>query len=223
MRSTGTVRKNRIKVQQTLGKKAPRGSHVANHDKNSGVNYITVMDSKPVSILSSATGVTPLSSMQRYSKDEHKKTETQFPHVVMIYNKYIGGVDVHDYRCNRVMLSIRSKKWTWVILLRIIQSSITNATILWNLCCDKSKNISTKDFCREISKYYLGKSKTGDLIAHKCDSRPKKSCSVTNCSIRTTKFCLDCNDFYCVTCFNKIHSVKKLCSLKEKRFGLFLG
>ena len=44
-------------VTNDIVKKANRGSYSVKHYKNSGTNYITIMDSKPVSILSTAAGV----------------------------------------------------------------------------------------------------------------------------------------------------------------------
>lgn len=52
LKATGTVRKNRVNVDNELDKKAPRGSISVKHELKSGLNFITVMDSKPVSLLS---------------------------------------------------------------------------------------------------------------------------------------------------------------------------
>lgn len=60
LKATGVVRKDRIKEKNDLNKKAPRGSHAVKHDKISGMNFITLMDSKGVSVLSTAAGVEPL-------------------------------------------------------------------------------------------------------------------------------------------------------------------
>jgi len=70
VRATGTVRANRVSgVRNDMDKKAERSSFIVKHEKNSGINYITIMDSKAVSLLSTAASVTPLSSMKRYSKE----------------------------------------------------------------------------------------------------------------------------------------------------------
>jgi len=120
-------------VRNDKDKKAERGLFIVKHEKNSGINYITIMDSKAVSLLLTAAGVTSLSSMKRYSKKQKCKRELPFPNAFAIYNKYMGGVDQHDNHCSNLMPSIRFKKWIWVILLRLIQASITNATVLKNL------------------------------------------------------------------------------------------
>ncbi|XP_058801365.1 piggyBac transposable element-derived protein 3-like [Phymastichus coffea] len=137
LRATGTVRANRVSgVTIDLNNKSKRGTYFVKHDKNSGVNYISVMDSKIVSLLSTAAGITPLSSAKRYSKDEHGKVEIPCPYAFNLYNNFMGGVDQHDYYCSSLLPCIRSKKWTWVVLMRIIQGSITNAAVLKNLVCE---------------------------------------------------------------------------------------
>ena len=43
-----------------ISKESDRGKYDVRHDKTSGINYITVLDSKTLSMLSSAVEVTPL-------------------------------------------------------------------------------------------------------------------------------------------------------------------
>ncbi|XP_014471889.1 PREDICTED: piggyBac transposable element-derived protein 3-like, partial [Dinoponera quadriceps] len=59
LQATGTVKENRASVTNVLEKKAPRGTYAVQNDKNRGINFITVQDSKPVSILSTAASITP--------------------------------------------------------------------------------------------------------------------------------------------------------------------
>ena len=110
MKATGTVRKNRINFQHKFEKKSPRCSYKVHYDKNSGLNFISVIDSKEVSVLSTAAGVTLAISMKRYSGEAGGKVEIEFPLAIKIYNKFMGGVDLHDYRCKRAAPSINSKK-----------------------------------------------------------------------------------------------------------------
>ena len=52
LKCTGTIRDNRVKEKNLIDKRAPRGEYIVKHEKNSGMNYITVVRSKPVSIVS---------------------------------------------------------------------------------------------------------------------------------------------------------------------------
>ena len=49
LKATGTVRVNRVKEKKYVDKKAEKGTYSVKHEKNSGLNFITVMDSKCVS------------------------------------------------------------------------------------------------------------------------------------------------------------------------------
>lgn len=73
VKSTGTVKQNRVYEKKviknkekrevvpiSLDKKSVRGAYEVKHDEESGIHYIIVMDSKIVSILTGAVGVTPL-------------------------------------------------------------------------------------------------------------------------------------------------------------------
>ena len=57
LKCTRTIRDNRVK--DVIDKRAPRGEYDVKHEKNRGMNYMTVVDSKPVSIVTTASGVTP--------------------------------------------------------------------------------------------------------------------------------------------------------------------
>jgi len=115
-----------------------------------------VIDSKEVSVLSTVAGVISIETMQRYSAESKKKVEQEFPLAFSLYNKFMDGVDIHDFRCKRVVPSIHSKKWTWAIFMRILQFSIVNAVVIWNHCNDnKQRKISTKYLCMKMSEVYL--------------------------------------------------------------------
>lgn len=212
LKATGTLRKKRIKVEHIIDKKSPRGTYQVQHDKNSGLNYITVLDSKAVSLLSTAAGVMPMAPVRRYSATVGSKVELKFPSAFSIYNKFMGGVDLHDFICKKVAPCIKSKKWTWSVFIRILQSSLVNATVLRNICKrSDEKKLKARDLCIEISKFYCEKSNLGDNTydaSHKFTSQNRQTCSAFNCKLRTTRYCLDCKKYYCVNCFDILH-IKK--------------
>lgn len=203
LKCTGTIREDRVKDKNIMNKKAQRGEYVVKHDKNSGMNYITVMDSKPVSIVSTAAGVTPLSPSKRYSAQERSKVEILFPKAVRVYNCFMGGNDVHDGHCNNLLPSIRSKKWTWVVFIRLIQASIVNATVIFNAASTEEKKVGTKDFAISIAKSYINQGRV-QREEHKITKQTQlKLCS--NCPIRTRTICKQCAVPICISCFKKNH------------------
>lgn len=204
LKCTGTVRDNRVAEKNTIDKKSPRGTYAVKHDKNSGINYITTMDSKPVSILSTAAGVTPLLSAKRYSSIEKAKIEIPVPQAFHLYNKFMGGVDQHDGHCSNLSPSIRSKKWTWVVFIRLIQAAITNSVVIFNAATDSEKKVGSKEFAMSIAKSYIHDAQK-NRENHKT-SRQNKQKKCSNCPVRTYKFCENCNLFFCSSCMTKNHS-----------------
>lgn len=140
LKATGTVIPNRIQAKNAVSEKDPRGTFMAKHDKCSGINYITVKDSKIVSILSTLAGVTPMTSVKRYSSKKKSKVDIAFPNAFKTCNKFMGGVDLHDAHCSNLMPCIRSKKWTWVILMRLVQASIADSNSIEKLGSSRKKN-----------------------------------------------------------------------------------
>jgi len=190
IKATGVVRKNRVREKNDLDKKASRGTHIVKHDKISNMNFITLMDSKEVSMLSTAAGVGPEKNVKRYSNEMKKKVDIKMPAAFSIYNKYMGGVDIYDQYCNKALPSIRSKKWTFFIFMRCIQSSISNAVILSNAVQQDGMNKSSlKEFAISIAKNYL-QGANRDHNIHKTDNQ--KYCSY-NCGKRSYWFCEKCN------------------------------
>ncbi|XP_043468342.1 piggyBac transposable element-derived protein 3-like [Leptopilina heterotoma] len=167
--ATSTVRANRVEVKNAVTDKDERGKFEVKCDKQSGINFITIMDSKPVSILSSAVGVTPSGTVERRVKGQKERKELKFPRAFMIYNQFMGGVDLHDQRCNAIEPTIRSKKWTWTIFVRMIQSAMTNATILYNLCHEHK--VSTKFVAMSVGKEYLNRSKVSKPDLHETEQQ----------------------------------------------------
>ena len=186
-------------------KKAPRGTYIIKHDQNSGINFITIMDSKPVSIASTAAGVSPLSTSRRYSSEARSKIDIPFPRAFHLYNKFMGGVDVHDGHCNNVLPSIRSKKWTWVVFIRFIKASITNAHVIFNATRDGKKKVGIKELTISIAKYYIQKGQTSKTFHTRCNKDKLKNCSNEKCPIRTRIYCEKCNLYVCNNCWAKRH------------------
>lgn len=203
--ATGTVRQNRVKQKVEMPKNASRGTTIAVNDQNSKLNYITVMDSKPVSILSTKYGNEPKAQMQRC---HNKKKQTfSFPQAFLKYNKNMGGVDLHDQHCNALSPSIKSKKWTWPLFCRLIQSAITNATVIHNKLHPDNKK-GTKSMVEEICQYYVDsfsdnqrqkrqKVETSPQKSHKRKIGIFKKCDVENCNTKTERLCVKCKIHLC--------------------------
>ena len=107
LKCTRIIRDDRVKEKNVIDKRAPGSEYVVKHKKNSGMNYITVVDSKPVSIASTASGVTSVLPLKRYSSQARSKVEIPCPKAFHLYNKFVGRSHLHDGDCNNVFPSIR--------------------------------------------------------------------------------------------------------------------
>lgn len=114
---TGTIRKNRMpkdcplpsKVQM---EKRARGSHASTISKDDGIIFVRWKDNAVVSMASTTCGVHPISSAKRYCKSENKNVDLPRPHMIKMYNKYMGGTDRMDQDLARNRISIKGKNGT---------------------------------------------------------------------------------------------------------------
>ena len=232
LKATGTVRTNRVyemkivkkgnktkkvreQVQMTLPKDCGRGTYVVKHDENSKVNYVTVKDTKIVSFLSTAAGALPLELVARYNEVYKKRTkDTPYPQAFDIYNKCMFGVDLHDQHVSDGNMRNTRKKWTWAVFLRIIEASISNASILWNLCVPKENKKTVYDISKDISTFYLQIEAKKKFSSHIIMKTPVlRKCCV--CKKRFYTYCFHCKKHYCSECFTIEHDISVHDSMQQ--------
>ena len=91
-------------------------------------------------------------------------------------------------------------------ILKVIQMSIANAVILWNLCKKNDEHEMTRQMCKEVCRKYFSRSQVGNFKSHRHESRTRASCDNQGCHQRTTRFCVDCDKYYCLQCFSQLHT-----------------
>lgn len=208
--------KKRLIEKHKLSKKSPKGTFAVTHDVKSGTNYVTVQDSKAVSFLSTAAGVTTLQKVGRYEKKARKKVDVEVPAVFKLYNQHMGLVDLQDQHCSDLQIHIGGKKWTWVVLKRFIQMALSNSLILYNLI--NEKEMSAEDFSLCVSDSYLKSyENTKDKSKHLKPSivQRRRLCSI--CFIKTVFYCFECKNHFCDNCFAEVHKTHKKITLDSKR------
>ena len=97
------VRVNRLKGLELKSEKelktdGSRGAFDHAIEVNSGVVAVRWYDNRPVDLLSSYIGVEPVTEVQRYDKKKKTKRiiKVSCPAIVKEYNKFMGGIDLHD-------------------------------------------------------------------------------------------------------------------------------
>ena len=146
---TGTARENRIPKDCILTpsakmNKLKRGSisSVCTED----VALVRWTDNKSVTMMSNTHGVEPMQKVTRWSRQEKKKVTVDMPYSVAVYNRTMGGVDLHDQFVSSYRIRIRSKKWWWPLFNWTINSAVVNAWLMYRML---GHNIPLLQFIRE--------------------------------------------------------------------------
>ena len=71
--------------------------------------------------------IDPLDSVKRQSASEKKKVSVSRPRVYSSYNSGMGGVDLLDQATNNYRITIRGKKWWWVLFIHMLNVTMVNA------------------------------------------------------------------------------------------------
>lgn len=115
---TGTLRQNRLHdipltSKKMANKELKRGDHKAIYTEDKLV--VVWQDNQPVFMASNCDDVEPASKCQRYSSKEKKYVSIPQPNINVMYNTYMGGVDLLDSSVATYAISVRVKKWYWPI------------------------------------------------------------------------------------------------------------
>lgn len=129
--SIGTVRGNRIppcslKSDVDL-QKLGRGAKVED------VEIVSVrwFDNKAVTLLSTFAGCQPTTEVTCRNGKELCHETVKCPHIVSVYNKHMGGVDLIDSLIGLYRNKQRSKKWYHHLFFHLLDMTVINAWLLY--------------------------------------------------------------------------------------------
>ena len=156
-RFVGTAKVTRVgnpplQTREEMKKKnVPRGT--LDYASTKGVLAVRWKDNKVVTMISTADGIEPLSTVKRYDKDAKAKIDVSCPDVIKKYNKNMGGVDKSDMLTHLYKTPMRARRWYLPIFGYLIDIGICNAWILYKRDCKAlgKKNQPLKKFRLEIS------------------------------------------------------------------------
>lgn len=165
--AVGTVRANRIpscmlKSDKDLKKKG-RGSYDFRTEKESNIIAVKWYDSKAVHLVSSYAGVKPVGTARRWSVKDKKYVEIKVPYIVKEYNKFMGGVDLHDMLVALYRTNIRGKRFYLRIIFHLLDMSIVNAWLLYKRHCAlrrEKKHKPLVEFRSEVARALMTAGKT---------------------------------------------------------------
>nr|CAH7726921.1 unnamed protein product [Callosobruchus chinensis] len=224
-RATGTVRDNRTKkcplLEPKAFKKQERGYFQHMYDGVAGLLFVRWHDNSTVTMVTNYGSLEPLNHVKRWSKNANKKVQIPQPNIFSSYNASMGGVDLHDQSVNNYRISVRGKKWRWVLFTNAINMAVVNAWRLYQLSSEEPMGLL--QFQRDIVLHYLvGKDKSqfrnrppgyGPATVRKVNNGhyPEKvqvQLRCTECHMKARWRCEKCKTTLCIEqeCFKKYHS-----------------
>ena len=167
---TGTVQKTRIE-KCPVEVKQNRGEF--DYRSDGDVLVVTWNDNSPVTMISTADSVYPLSSVKRYKAGQGKIQLPQ-PGTIDRYNRFMGGVDRLDQNIGYCRIQIRGKKWYWSLYSFCVDSACQNAWQLHRKMAAQSGETSLDylNFRRKIVQTYLMKFKLDTALGRPKSSKP---------------------------------------------------
>lgn len=221
--ATGTIRENRtvrcpLENNKSFAKKE-RGSYVSAHDTNTGISLVRWNDNSVVTVISNHYNEEPLSTAKRYNRKARKEVSIGQPNVVKLYNKNMGGVDLHDNGIANYRIGVSGKKWWWPLFVNTIDSVLVNAWKIYNFA--NNEKISQLDFKSYIALRLIKNESPNrtpstsrviselryDNIGHfifKSPTNSRRRCKI--CSSQTVFLCKKCNVPLHTDCFESYHT-----------------
>lgn len=232
--SIGTVRVNRKGLPDMLkmNDKLQRGEFM--FSVKGPVAAVKWQDSKPVTVLSTATSPKDTTSVTRKNKNG-TKTIVSCPTAIQMYNALMGGVDLFDQLRERYAVGRRSLKWWHRIFYFLLDLAVVNSFIMMKRVKGDLDQMSFRiRLARQlISGYtskkrrgrpplFIGKKKGSIGVPHEVrtvnvgEHLPKKNIKYRRCRLcstrkeekRTRVECTHCKVALCLDpCFRRFHEM----------------
>lgn len=218
--ATGTIRENRTNncplVSSKVISKQERGTYDSQFDESTQISLVKWNDNSIVMAISTHYHVEPLSSAKRYDRKLKKEVSIPQPAVISTYNKYMGGVDLHDNGVANYRIGVMGKKWWWPLFINTIDSTLVNSWKLYNTVNhNKMSQLNFKSF---IAVRLL---KTKNFVARPLPLEPPSEVRVDHsghvisrtdsrrrcrvCRSQTIYICERCTIYLHADCFRQYH------------------
>ncbi|XP_062851349.1 piggyBac transposable element-derived protein 3-like [Trichomycterus rosablanca] len=172
----GTVRSNRVSgipliTDQQLRKK---GRGAFDYRSSDGVIAVKWFDNKCVNLLSNACGITPLSTVKRWSKVDKTKISVPCPSLIPAYNEHMGGIDLSDMLVHMYKTPAKSRRWYLPLFGYILDLCVSNSWLVYKRDCDllNEKPIPLKRFRLAVAHTLKQVNKTASKVGRPSFSSP---------------------------------------------------
>lgn len=145
-----TVRPNRTGGATLMTDKElmKRGRGAFDYRSAEGVIAVKWFDNKCVNLLSNASGIMPLSTVKRWSKESKAKVMIPCPSLIPAYNEHMGGIDLSDMLVHLYKTPAKSTRWYLPLFGYMLDLSIANSWLVYKRECGQlnQKPITLKRF-----------------------------------------------------------------------------
>ena len=222
-RATGTVRENRtdkcpLTDSKTLAKKS-RGSYEMMFDTSEEITAVRWNDNRCVTVMSNFETDQPTARVKRWDRNQRAHRLVEQPRLINSYNKYMGGVDAHDWLCGKYATGVRGKKWYWCLFTRMLDMCMVNAWLLHRRI-EEASAMPLLEFRRYVAVTYMKMSvrvsqvprsrvlpdiRYDGLHHYVSMGEKQRRCQMEGCGGRPRSFCTKCQVVLCVLCFLPYH------------------
>jgi hypothetical protein len=148
-----------------------------------GLTVISWFDNRCVTLLTTFSSINPMNMVRRYDRKAKEFIEITQPLAVHTYNKYMGGVDLHDQFISSIKHHIRHLRWYIHIFHHTLTSIIVNC---WIIHRQHNTNMLLRTFVATLSNEIV---KKHENIVKQHISR----CSMRSSSNIHKRLCFDNN------------------------------
>jgi hypothetical protein len=101
----------------------------------------------------------------RYNAEKKERVKVDCPKIVQVYNKHMGGVDLHDMLVSLYRVTLKTRKWYLHLFFYTLNVMVVNAWILHRdqekrLKTSKKKRYTLLKFVTEVADCFLSVGKT---------------------------------------------------------------
>ncbi|XP_026819633.1 piggyBac transposable element-derived protein 3-like [Rhopalosiphum maidis] len=124
--------KNVMLPDDSILMKQPRGTtaHCISKVLDTDIVAVIWKDTKIVSLLSTFTAIDPVVKVSRFDRKQKKRIEVDYPNIIQVYNRHMGGVDLLDGLLGRHKIKMRSRKWYMRVFHHLLDVTVVNSWLL---------------------------------------------------------------------------------------------
>lgn len=200
--SLGTVRTNRVpdnhlpsdKILQKQG----RGRYVEKvaTQGNTNLRLVKWYDNKAVTLLSTFSSASPETTIKRYDRKKKEQVTIKCPSAILVYNKFMCGVDLIDSLLALYRTKIRSRKYYLRIFFHLMDMCVIIGWLWYRRACNdcgipKRQQLSLFDFKADVAQSlcWAGKNGKAEKRGRPSSSAPSTKAKKSNVSVPPNADC----------------------------------